>query len=199
MCPIVKGRFKRGRWKHKTWKCRTPWREKFCIYVLKYKVYLIKYHWAYTWKLDSMRWFSHRRSPSPPGGTQWYRLFLRAACCLRRTPYYALSMGMTQQFFVFCPWWPWPLTLTFELNRDFCTVYLTAKFRCRAFPRSEIIVRTNKQTPLKTSTSLRYAIRRRCLCNSCAQFSAHTYEQSCYLLVRFSISVVILCVTVYLC
>jgi len=29
--------------------------------------------------LDSMRWFSHWRSPSPPGGTQWYRLLLRAA------------------------------------------------------------------------------------------------------------------------
>ena len=29
-----------------------------------------------------MRWFSHRRSPSPPGGTQWYRLLLRAAYSL---------------------------------------------------------------------------------------------------------------------
>ena len=49
---------------------------------------------------------------------------------LRRTPYYALSMGMTQQFFFFCPWWPWPLTLdlTFKLRRDFRTLYLTAKF-----------------------------------------------------------------------
>jgi len=36
-------------------------------------------------KLDSMRWFSHRRSPSAPGGTQWYRLLLRAACCVLRT------------------------------------------------------------------------------------------------------------------
>ena len=66
-------------------------------------------------RLHSMRWFSHRRSPSPRAATQWYRLLLLAAW--RRTPYYALSMGMTQQFFVFfCPWWPWPLTLTFELQ-----------------------------------------------------------------------------------
>jgi len=34
---------------------------------------------------------------------QWYRLLLLAAYGLRRMPYYALSMGMTQQFFVFCP------------------------------------------------------------------------------------------------
>jgi len=34
-----------------------------------------------------------------PVATQWYRLLL-----LARTTYYALSMGMNQQFFVFCPW-----------------------------------------------------------------------------------------------
>jgi len=90
--------------------------------------------------------------------------------------------GMTQQFFVICV--PgdldlWPLTLTFELGRDFCIMYLTAKFD-RADPViSEVIVRsarwgqtnkqankqthwqtdkqTNKQTPIKTFTSLRYA------------------------------------------
>ena len=53
------------------------------------------------------------------------------------------------------------MTLTFELWRDFCTVYLTAKFDRPTFSRSEFIVRTNKltnkQTPPKTSTSLRYA------------------------------------------
>jgi len=56
------------------------------------------------------------------------------------------------------------LTLTFELGRDFCTVYLTAKFDRPKFNRSEVIVRTNtltnkltnKRTQLKTSTSLRY-------------------------------------------
>jgi len=53
------------------------------------------------------------------------------------------------------------LTLTFELGQDFCTMHLTAKFHRPTFNRSEVIVRTNKhtnwQTPLKTSTSLRYA------------------------------------------
>jgi len=81
-----------------------------------------------TTKLDSMRWFSHwrrtgghnspedrapedrsRKPPSactaatlsPQAATQWYRLPLRAAYGVRRTPYYALSTGMTQQIFVF--------------------------------------------------------------------------------------------------
>jgi len=53
------------------------------------------------------------------------------------------------------------MTLTFELGRNFCTVYLTAKFHRPTFSRSEVIVRTNtltnKHTPLETSASLRYA------------------------------------------
>jgi len=57
------------------------------------------------------------------------------------------------------------MTLKFELGRNFPTMHLTAKFRRPTFNRSEVIVLTcrqtdkpkNKQTPLKTSTSLRYA------------------------------------------
>ena len=77
-------------------------------------------------------------------------------------------MGMTQQFFIFFV--PgdlglWPLTLTFQLRPDFCTMYLTATFDRPMFSRSEVMARTNiltnwqtnKQTPLKTSTALRYA------------------------------------------
>jgi len=53
----------------------------------------------------------------------------------------------------------------FELGRYFYTVHLSAKFRHPTFNRSEVIVLTNKQTnwqankqtQLKTSTSLRYA------------------------------------------
>ena len=89
-----------------------------------------------------------------------------AACCVRSG--YALSMGMTQQFFDFLSLVTltfdlWPLTLTFELGRDFCTIYLSAKFDRPTFSRSEVIADkqtnklTKKQTPLKTSTSLRYA------------------------------------------
>jgi len=54
-------------------------------------------------------------TPSLPTATKWCRV----VCCwmtsfaaygVRRTPYNALSVGMTQQFFVFCPLWPWSLT-----------------------------------------------------------------------------------------
>ena len=55
-----------------------------------------------------------------------------------------------------------PMTPKFELRREFCTMYLIAKFHHPTFNRSEDIVLTNnrqtdKQTPLKTSISLRYA------------------------------------------
>jgi len=49
------------------------------------------------------------------------------------------------------------MTPKFELWRDFCTIHLAAKFHHPMFNRSEVIVLTNKQTPLKTSTSLHYA------------------------------------------
>ena len=63
-------------------------------------------------------------------------------------------MGMTQQFLSL-------VTLTFELGRGFCTMYLTAKFGRPMFSHLEVIVQTNmhidKQMPPKISTSLRYA------------------------------------------
>jgi len=81
-------------------------------------------------------------------------------------------MGMTQQFFVFLSLVT--LTLTFELGRDFCTVRLTAKFHHTTFSRSEVIVQTNtltnKQTPLKTSTSFCYTPPKK---GHSPQFSAH--------------------------
>jgi len=48
---------------------------------------------------------------------QQSRLLLLAAYDVWRMPYHALSMEMTQQFFVFCSWWPWPLTFTMKLVR----------------------------------------------------------------------------------
>jgi len=62
-------------------------------------------------------------------------------------------MGMTQQFFV--PGDVWPLTLTFEFWRDFCTVqaYLTDKFDRPTFSRSKVIVRTNKRTNKQTDAA----------------------------------------------
>jgi len=77
-------------------------------------------------KLDSMRWFSHRCRSAPEDGCQ--------------TKYRPFS------FFVPGDLNLCPLTLTFELGRDFCTVHLTAKFHRPTFNRSEVIVLTNKRT-----------------------------------------------------
>jgi len=52
----------------------------------------------------------------------------------------------------------------FELRRDFCTVHLMAKFHHPTFNCSEVIVLTDKQTPLKTSTSRRYDMPVNCTC-----------------------------------
>jgi len=63
---------------------------------------------------DSMRWFSRRRSPSLPGGTQWYRLLLRAAYGLA-TAHALLCIvngDDSAVFRFFVPGdldlWPWP-------------------------------------------------------------------------------------------
>ena len=78
--------------------------------------------------------------------------------------------GDDSAVFRFLSWWPWLLTLTFELGWDFCSLYLTTKFDHPAFSCSEVIVRTNvltnkqtdtlrnKQMQLETSTSLRYTL-----------------------------------------
>ena len=59
----------------------------------------------------------------------------------------------------------WPMTPSFELGRNFGTLHLTAKFYHPTFNRSEVIMLTNKltnrQTPLKTPTSLGSAMLRR--------------------------------------
>jgi len=135
-----------------------------------------------------MRWFSHRRrtgglkapedrSRKPPSACTVVTLSPpgcdtmvspAAVCSVRRTAHALLSIvngDDSAVFRFFCPGDVdlWPLTLIFEIERDFCTVHLTAKFH---HPR--LIVRklsywqtnklkTDKQTPLKTSTSLRYA------------------------------------------
>ena len=93
--------------------------------------------------------FSHRRSPSPPDGTQWYRLLLRVACCVYglATAHSILCIvkgddSAVFRFFLFL------VTLTFDLDlrtgaKIFCTMYLTAKFDRPVFSRSEVTVRTN--------------------------------------------------------
>jgi len=99
----------------------------------------------------------------PRGG---YAMVLSVvACCV--WPSYSARPSTHRQsavFSFFCPWWAWSLTLTFKLGWDFCTTYLITKFDGPTFSRLEVIMRTNiltltnKQTPLKTSTSLRYAM-----------------------------------------
>jgi len=69
-------------------------------------------------QLDSMRWFSHRRSPSPPGGHAMVSSVAAFAYGLRRTPYYALSMGMTPQVFAFVPGYLDLWHLTFDPNSN---------------------------------------------------------------------------------
>ena len=114
-----------------------------------------------------MRWFSQRRSPSPLGGHAMVSFV--AAYCVRPTAHALLCIVNGDDSAVFRFFVPGdldllPLTLTFELGRDFCTLHLIAKFRYPTFNLSEVIVRTskhadkltNKQTPLKTSTLLRY-------------------------------------------
>jgi len=115
-----------------------------------------------------MRWFSHRRSPSPPG--RHAMVSSVAACCIR--PSYGARptiWGWLSSFSFFCPWWPWPLTFDLDLRtwaRFLYTrgMYLTAKFDRPAFSRSEVIMRTNWQTDKQTDAaenihlaSLRYA------------------------------------------
>jgi len=115
-----------------------------------------------------MSWFSHWRSHAPRGrlptrphasrrerllpssraATPPTRLLLHAAFGLHRTHRLTIhcQWGWLSIFFVFWPRWPWPLTLIFELGENFLTMHLTANFHHPMFNRSEVIVRTNKQS-----------------------------------------------------
>jgi len=56
--------------------------------------------------------FSTGVARHPRAATQWCRLLLLAAYGLATAhALLCIVSGMTQQFFVFCPRWPWPLTL----------------------------------------------------------------------------------------
>ena len=106
----------------------------------------------------------HPVTPGQPhSGLAWCRM--QRTACSTRIALSCIANGDDSAvfcFFLFLLTWP----VTFELWRDFCTTYLTAKFDDPTFSRSEVIVRTNKQThtltnkqtPLKTSTLLRYAM-----------------------------------------
>ena len=85
-----------------------------------------------------------------------------AACCIRPTAHAVLCIVNGDDSALSFLSLVTLTKLTFELQLDFCTLQLTAKFHRPKFSRSEVIVRTNKQTtnkqtPLKTSTLLCYA------------------------------------------
>ena len=70
-----------------------------------------------------------------------------AVCCVRPTAHALLCIVNGDDSAVFVFFVPgdlelWPLTLTFEFGRDFCTMHLTAKFHRPTFNRSEVIVLT---------------------------------------------------------
>jgi len=106
--------------------------------------------------------FSHRRSPSPPGAHAMVSSV--AACCARLIMHFQWDDSAVFRFFVPGDLDLWPITLTFELGRDFCTLYLTKlptliilRLVVRKLSCGQTNTLTNKQTPLKTSTALRYA------------------------------------------
>jgi len=80
----------------------------------------------------------------PPNAIQCSCLLLHAA--------YGASLAMHCQwgwlrtFSFFCPWWPWPLTLTFKLVWVRDQTRLTCKFGTNPFCRSRHIWVTNKVT-----------------------------------------------------
>jgi len=69
----------------------------------------------------------------------------------------------------------WPLTLTFELGRDLCTAHLNTKFDRPMFSRSEVMVRTIKQTNQQTDTHA-WKHHRAPLCYTGGQMSRRIYS-----------------------
>jgi len=63
-------------------------------------------------KLDSMRWFSHRRSLSPSSSHAMVSSV--AACCAGLTVH--CQWGWLSSFSFFCSWWPWRLTFDLDLR-----------------------------------------------------------------------------------
>jgi len=114
-------------------------------------------------KLDSMRWFSHRRRTGGADDTTTYLPtdvveWPTATPATPTSVCFFLRSDSSNRHILECGYpGVGPVAPKFELGRDYCTLHLTAKFYRPTFNRLEVIVFTNKQTPLKTSTSLRYA------------------------------------------
>ena len=118
-------------------------------------------------KPDSMHWFSQRRRTgrrhlkTPPSSHE-VDPSAAAAGCFQQAHTIRMHPGVSaalSTFFVRGDPDLWPLT--FKLRQDFCTMHLTTKFHNPTLNRSEVTVRTNKQTdkqmPNIHLASLRYA------------------------------------------
>jgi len=103
--------------------------------------------------------YSARKPPkSPPPGSDTKVPSTAVALCLQRAhTIHTLPRGDGSTKHIFCPWWPWPLTLTFKLvwARD-----LPCEFSANPFSHSLDIWGTNKKlkTALKTEPYLRAVI-----------------------------------------
>jgi len=164
----------------------------FILYVAAYMANKVVYkniQYKCKYELDSMRWFSHRRTPSPPGGHTMVSSV--ATCCVRPTAHALLCIVNVDDSAAFhclslvtltIDLWPWQsnsgeIFVHYVWRPSFIIVRLIV--RC-----SEVIVRTNKltdkltnrlQTPLKTSTSLRYATP---VGNNCDIKHTHTHTHT---------------------
>jgi len=61
------------------------------------------------------------------------------------------QLGMTQKLSSFCPWWPWPLTLTFKLIWARGQTCLPCEFGTNPFSSSRYVWGINKQTKKQTN------------------------------------------------
>jgi len=113
-----------------------------------------------------MRWFSHRRSPSPPGITQLYRLLLCPASCVRPSygapPTMHCQWGWLSSFLSLVTFglWPWPSNsgeIFVQCRPTWPPSLIVLRLVVRKLSCGQTNEQTNKQTPLKTSTSLSHA------------------------------------------
>jgi len=121
-------------------------------------------------KLDSMRWFSHRRRGLCPQDCSGKK-------CRTRTTNQKTTPKQNAAFC--CFFFVRDLDLLtfgpkFKLRPDFCTMHLIAKFHHAAFNHSELITLTNRQSDKQTDRHCwkhppRSAMLRQSVMNQCQQ------------------------------
>jgi len=123
----------------------------------KFLITLISHYHSFI-KLDSMCWFSHQRSR---GTAQLFTYLLWTVFHAHICSFTSAKWVSKMPHFGGVGPRVGPMNTKFELRWDFCTMHLATKFHHPMFNHSWVIMLTNKprnkQTLLKTSTSLRYA------------------------------------------